>query len=91
MTCISGPSQATVSWPGFCHNIEITDSPHAGAVTIRPDGTAEVPLSLGAALGRDVVETVTEEDSLVSLVDAALCALSRLKMAHQDAPGRAAA
>lgn len=84
------PPQATFTAPGWCHNIDLTGSPHAGTVTMRPDGTAQVPLSLGTVLGRDMVENVTSEDYLISLVDAVFCALSRLTMAHQDRPECAA-
>lgn len=82
--------QARFTAPGLCHNLDVTGSPHAGPVTIRPDGTAQVPLSLGSVLGADVVENITDEDWLISLVDAALFAYTLLHMAHEDAPRSAA-
>jgi hypothetical protein len=88
------PPQATFTAPGLCHNLDVTGSPHAEAVTIRPDGAPQVPLDLGEVLGRHAVLIIADEDFLISLADAVLCAYSRLHMAHcdrpQPAPGEAA-
>jgi len=82
--------QAAFTAPGLCHNLDVTGSPHAGTVVFKPDGTAQVPLSLGDVLGSETVVGVTDEDYLTTLVDATLCALARLRMAHEDVPGCAA-
>ena len=82
--------QATFTAPGLCHNLDVAGDPHAGPVTMRPDGVAQVPLDLGAVLGRDAILNIASEDYLKGLVDAVLCAQSLLVIAHQDRPGCAA-
>lgn len=88
---MSHTPQATLTAPGLCHNLDLTGSPHAGMVTERADGALQVPLCFGTDLAaHDIVENVTDPEYLICLVDAALCALSRLKMALQDRPEMAA-
>lgn len=76
--------QATLSASGFCHNLPVEGSPHAGEVILRADGVPMVPVFLGTVAGRPVVINVLGAEWIADAEGALLRATVELAMWQQD-------